>query len=77
MVITQYNPRKPAKWGFRNFVRSESSGIMYDFFICCGKTESDEKCTGSCVQMCSKYSDPAVTSTIKRSGTEKKIKKLK
>ena len=77
MVITQYNPRKPVKWGFRNFVHSGSSGIMYDFFICCEKTESGKKCAGSCVQMCSNYSDPALSSTIKRSGTENKIKKLK
>ena len=45
--ISQYNPKKPVKWGFKNFVRSGSSGIMYDFFIYCGKTKSGEKCTGS------------------------------
>ena len=45
--IRQCNPKKPVKWDLKNFVRSGSSGIMYDFFIYCGKTESAEKCTGS------------------------------
>ena len=45
--IRLYNPKKPVKWGFKNFVRLGSLGIMYDFFIYCGKTESGEKCTGS------------------------------
>ena len=26
--IRQYNPKKPVKWGFKNFVRSGSSGMM-------------------------------------------------
>ena len=30
--IRQYNPKKPVKWGFKNFVRAGSSGITYDFF---------------------------------------------
>ena len=30
--IRQYNPKKPKKWGFTNFVRSGASGMMYDFF---------------------------------------------
>ena len=34
--IRQYNPRKPVKWGFKMFVRSGVSGIMYDFFLYCG-----------------------------------------
>ena len=35
--IRQYNPKKPVKQGFKKFVRSASSGIMYDFFTYCGK----------------------------------------
>ena len=35
--IRQYNPKTPKKWGFKNLVRAESSGIMYDFFIYEGK----------------------------------------
>ena len=27
--IRQYNTKKPVKWGFKNFVCSGSSGIMY------------------------------------------------
>ena len=30
--IRQYNPRKPVKWGFKNFVLAGKSGFMYDFF---------------------------------------------
>ena len=36
--VRQYNLKKPVKWCFKNFVRSESSGIMYDFFVYNGKT---------------------------------------
>ena len=36
------------KWGFKNFVRSGASGIMYDFFLYSGKV-NNEKCTGSYV----------------------------
>ena len=44
--IRQYNPKKPVKWGFKNFVRSGSSYlIMYDFCVYCRKTENGEKCT--------------------------------
>ena len=49
--IRQYNPKKPKKWGFKNFVRSGSSGMMYDFFLYQGATTSadGQKCTGSYV----------------------------
>ena len=30
--IRQYNPKKPTKWGFKNFVCAGKSGIIYDFF---------------------------------------------
>ena len=46
--IRQYNPRKPVKWGFKNFVRAGSSGITYDFFLYTGKVK-DTKVTGSYV----------------------------
>lgn len=29
----QYNPMKPNKWGFKNFVRAGMSGIVYDFLL--------------------------------------------
>ena len=34
--ICQYNPKKPVKWGFKNFVQSGESGIIYDFFLYSG-----------------------------------------
>ena len=37
--IRQYNPKKPVKWGFKNLVRTGSSGFMYDFYIYAGKDE--------------------------------------
>lgn len=43
--IRQYNPKKPVKWGFKNFVRAGSSGIMYDFFLYTGKVKN-QKVTG-------------------------------
>ena len=43
--IRQYNPKKPKKIGFKNFVRTGSSGIMYDFFLYSGKMKN-EKVTG-------------------------------
>lgn len=46
--IRQYNPKKPTKWGFKNFVRAGASGIMYDFFLYQGKNGS-EKVTGPSV----------------------------
>ena len=45
--IRQYNPKKPVKWGFKNFVRSGASGIMYDFFLYTGSPNENEKFTGS------------------------------
>ena len=46
--IRQYNPKKPNKWGFKNFVRSGSSGFMYDFFLYQGLSTADgQKRTGS------------------------------
>ena len=47
--IRQFNPKKTKKWGFKNFVRSGSSGIMYDFFLYQGSsTVADgQKCTGA------------------------------
>ena len=41
--IRQYNPKKPVKWGFKNFVRSGSSGIMYDFFLYAGSEKKNGK----------------------------------
>jgi len=40
--IRRYNPKKPVKWGFKNFVRSGASGIMYDFFVDTGAASKDE-----------------------------------
>ena len=34
--IRQYNPKKPHKWGFKNFVRAGQSGMIYDFFFYTG-----------------------------------------
>ena len=46
--IWQYNPKKPKKWGFKNFVRSGRSGLMYDFFLYQGaSTAEGQKCTGA------------------------------
>ena len=46
--IKQYNPKKPKKWGFKNFVRSGSSGLMYDFFFYQGSSTAEgQKCTGA------------------------------
>ena len=43
--IRQYNPQKPVKWGFKNFVLAGKSGFMYDFFIYTGsKSAGTEKC---------------------------------
>ena len=44
--IRQCNPKKPKKWGFKNFVRAGESGIMHDFFLYSGSS-SKLKCTGS------------------------------
>ena len=54
--IRQYNPKKPTKWGFKNFVRAGKSGLMYDFFIYQGaKSTGQEKCTSESVvlKLCS------------------------
>ena len=45
--IRQYNPKKPVKWGFKNFAHSRSSRRMYDIFSYSGETWNSEKCTGS------------------------------
>jgi len=37
--IRQYNPKKPKKLGFKNLVCAGNSGMMYDFYIYCGKEE--------------------------------------
>ena len=47
--IRQYNPRKPVKWGFKNFVPAGKSGMMYHFFMYTGASTSSEKCTGEYV----------------------------
>ena len=31
--IRQYNPKKPKKWGFKNFMRAGENGIMYGFLF--------------------------------------------
>ena len=31
--MSHYNPRKPHKWGFTNFVRAGESGMIYNFFF--------------------------------------------
>ena len=46
--ICQYKPKKPVKWGLKNFVRAGSSGITYDFFVYTGMVK-DAKVTGSYV----------------------------
>ncbi|XP_065665427.1 piggyBac transposable element-derived protein 2-like [Hydra vulgaris] len=48
--IRQYNPKKPVKWGFKNFVCSGISGVVYDFFLYTGAAAiGSEKCNGSYV----------------------------
>ena len=45
--ICQYNPKKPTKWGFKNFVRAGRSGIMYGFFFYNGANiVGSQKCNG-------------------------------
>ena len=41
--IRQYNPKKPHKWGFKNFVRAGKSGIIYDFFFYTGAGSTGKK----------------------------------
>ena len=45
----QYNPQKPVKWGFKNFVRAASSGMINDFFLYAGSLNKTEKYTGAFV----------------------------
>ena len=47
--IRQYNPQKPVKWGFKNFVRAGKSGMIYDLFIYTGPISATQKCTGEYV----------------------------
>ena len=47
--IRTFNPKKPVKYGFKNFVRAGKSGMMYDFFLYAGASTSSEKCTGEYV----------------------------
>ena len=52
-TIQQHNPRKPARWGFNNMVRAESSGTMYDYYIynhCSRRCERSAKVCPSCRQ---------------------------
>lgn len=54
--IRQYNPKKPHKWGFKNFVRAGQSGLIYDFFFYTGaRSAGKEKCTAKDVvlKLCS------------------------
>ena len=54
--IRQYNPKKPHKWGFKNFVRAGKSGLIYDFFFYTGAgSAGKEKCTAKDVvlKLCS------------------------
>ena len=45
----QYNSQKPVKWGFKNFIRAASSGMIYDIFLYTGSLNKTEKCTGAFV----------------------------
>ena len=47
--IRQYNPKKPVKWGFKNFVRAGSLQMIYDLFLYTGSLNETEKCTGASV----------------------------
>ena len=46
--MRQFNLKTPAKWGFKNFVRAVSSGMMYEFFLYTDKVK-DLKITGAYV----------------------------
>lgn len=37
--LKQYNPKKPKKWGFKIFVLCNTSGLVCDFYIYCGKIQ--------------------------------------
>ena len=46
--VHQYLPKQIYKWGFKNFVRTGASGIIYDFFIyAVRKSAGREKCGAS------------------------------
>ena len=46
--VHQYLPKQIYKWGFKNFVRTGASGIIYDFFIyALRKSAGREKCGAS------------------------------
>ena len=50
--IRQYNPKKPHKWGFKNFVRAGRSSLIYDFFFYVGaKTTGTDQCSAKSVVM--------------------------
>ena len=50
--IRQYNPMKPHKWVFKNFVRAGQSGMIYDFFLYTGAQSADgRKCTAKDIVM--------------------------
>ena len=53
--LRQYNPRKPVKWGFKMFVLSGTSGVMYDFFLYCGaesNTFGDSSARSCVLELC-------------------------
>ena len=37
-ILRQHMPKKPHKWGFKIWGRSDVSGLLYDFDICQGKS---------------------------------------
>ena len=37
-ILRQHMPKKPHKWGFKIWGRSDVSGVLYDFDICQGKS---------------------------------------
>ena len=51
--IRQYNPKMTVKWGFKKFIRADSSGMIYDFFL----YSSTENCS----------SERSVSSTAQKS----------
>ena len=42
-TIKQYNPKKPAKWGYKIFILADSKGMVYDFMPYTGKIEPVNK----------------------------------
>ena len=55
--LRQYNPKKPKKWGFKNMVCAGNSGMMYDFYIYCGKENNEpgfenlQKCSSAVAKL--------------------------